>query len=175
LYSDEASLSLTPTITHTYSPCGSTPVITISTEISRRLYMASAISPFGDLLYMVRNNPFDSQAIIEYLEYLMEQLNRKLLIIWDGASIHDSQQLRNWLDKLPQGKIILVQQPRYSPELNADEQVWSYLKNYKLKNQFNQNLKELQKKTVQALEDIKANPQLIIAFFEHPELGFMTI
>lgn len=136
--------------------------------------MASGISPLGDLLYMVRNSPFDSQAIIEFLEYLMEQLNRKLLIIWDGASIHNSQQLRNWLDELPKGKIYLAQQPYYSPELNADEQVWSHLKNYKLKNQCNQNLKELQQKTIQALETMKADPQLIMAFFKHPELGFMT-
>ncbi len=175
MYSDEASLSLTPTITHTYAPCGRTPAIAISTEISKRLYMASAVSPLGDLLYVVRNKPFDSQAIIEYLEYLMEQLDRKLLIIWDGASIHDSQELRNWLHELPQDKIYLVQQPHYSPELNADEQVWSHLKNYKVKNQCNQNLKELHKKTVQALENMKANPELIMAFFKHPDLGFMTI
>ncbi len=51
--------------------------------------MASAISEQGDLAYIVRNKPFDSQAIIEFLNHLMTTLKQKLLIIWDNASVID--------------------------------------------------------------------------------------
>lgn len=134
--------------------------------------MASAISPNGDLLYFLRNKPFDSQAIIEYLTYLMTSLKRKLLIIWDGASIHNSEETRKWLALQEQGAIHLVQQPHYSPELNADEQIWHQLKGVKLKNTCNQNVKELQPKIIEAMEQLKNDKKLIQAFFKHPELGY---
>jgi transposase len=139
--------------------------------------MASCISPKGDLRYMIRNKPFDSAAIIEYLRYLLAEFNQNLIIIWaggvpHGASIHDSKEVRTFLDTLPQGKLFLAQQPHYSPELNADEQVWYHLKNYKLKNTCNQNVNELQPKITKVMDDLKNNTDLIKNFFKHPELGF---
>lgn len=134
--------------------------------------MASAISPDGDLKYVIRSKPFDSKAIIEYLEFLLKEFKRKLLIVWDGASIHDSKEVRSWLGNQENGRIYLVKQPHYSPELNADEQVWNYLKNYKLKNTCNQNVKELQAKIITAMDELKKDNQLIMNFFKHPELGF---
>lgn len=161
-----------PVLTHTYAPVGKTPVITISTEIHARLYMASAISPQGELFYMIRNKPYDSAAIIEYLSYLRATTRKKLLIIWDGASIHYSEELRNWLEKQKKDDFYLVQQPHYSPELNADEQVWHQLKGYRLKNTCNKDVKELQPKIVQAMEKLKDQKELIKAFFTHPDLGY---
>lgn len=175
LYSDEASVSVFPTLTHTYAPVGQTPEITVSTEINARLYMASAVSPDGDLLYMIRNQPFDSKAIIEYLEYLKENLQRKLLVIWDGASIHHSEEIRKWLEKQKEGDFFLVKQPFYSPELNADEQVWQQLKNRRLKNRCNQNVKELQPRIEKAMDEMKKDKALIQSFFRHPKLGYKII
>lgn len=134
--------------------------------------MASAISPQGDLLFMIRNTPFDSKAIIEYLIYLRSTLQQKLLIIWDGASIHSSEEVRKWLTTQNAEDFYLVKQPHYSPELNADEQVWHHLKGYKLKNTCNQNVKELHPKIVKAMEEMKNDKDLIKAFFKNPHLGY---
>ena len=134
--------------------------------------MASAISPDGDLIYMIRNKPFNSEAITEFLELLLKYL-QKVLIIWDNASIHNSKVTRTWLAQASHNeRLFLVQQPKYSPELNADEQVWSYLKTVELKNTCNQNVKELKPKIIQAMEKMKSTPKLIQSFFHHPELGF---
>jgi len=171
-YADEASVCLHPTITTTYAPIGQTPAIAVSTEVTTRLYLASAISEQGDLEYMVRNKPFDSTAIIEFLNQLMTIFTQKLLIIWDGASIHDSQEVRNFLTTLPKDKLHLVKQPFYSPELNADEQVWSYLKNHQLKNTCIQNVKELNVKINLSMNEMKEKTALISNFFKHPKLGF---
>lgn len=172
LYADEASVCLHPTITTTYAPIGQTPSIAVSTEVTTRLYLASAISEQGDLEYMVRNKPFDSTAIIEFLNHLMVIFTQKLLIIWDGASIHDSKEVRNFLTTLPKDKLHLVKQPFYSPELNGDEQVWSYLKNHQLKNTCIQNIKELHHKIDNSMNEMKKKPDLIPSFFKHPKLGF---
>jgi len=103
------------TLTHTYAPKGQTPVITTSTEINLRLYVASAISPAGDLQYMIRKQPFDSEAIISYLEHLQQAFaRRKLLIIRDNASIHDSDKVRTYLSTQKSKRLHLARQPLYS-------------------------------------------------------------
>ena len=121
---------------------------------------------------MIRNQPFDSEAIIAYLEYLHQVFQRKLLIIWDGASIHDSEAVRRYLATKEQNEFHLVQQPYYSPELNADEQVWTYLKHHKLKNTCNPTIKELKTKITDVMEQLKKQPQTISNFFHHPDLGY---
>lgn len=173
LYADEASQSVCPSLSRTYALKGKPPTITISTEISARLYLASAIGANGEMDFMIRNKPFDSAAIIEFLKHLLETFNKKLIIIWDGASIHHSALIKSFLKKLPENQLYLVQQPRYSPELNADEQVWAYLKNYKLKNTCNHNVKELFPKINKALVDMKNDKALIASFFHHPNLSFL--
>jgi transposase len=172
VYSDEASQSVVSVLSHTYAPRGQTPVVTTSTEINLRLYLASAVSAQGELRYRVRNQPYDSEAVIEYLEYLLESFQQKLLIIWDGASIHDSRVVRAYLETKTGGELYLVMQPHYSPELNADEQVWNYLKNHKLKNTCNQTAQELKEKIIQVMDTLQKQSQLIQTFFHHPDLGF---
>lgn len=147
-------------------------MVTTSTEINLRLYLASAVSAQGALCYQVRNQPYDSEAIIDYLEYLLERFHQKLLIIWDGASIHDSKAVRAYLDTKTGGELYLAMQPHYSPELNADEQVWNYLKNHKLKNTCNPTAAQLKEKITEAMDALQKQPQLIQNFFHHPDLGY---
>lgn len=123
------------------------------------------------MLYFIRNKPFDSKAIIEYLDYLQQTL-KKMLIVWDGASIHCSEELKAWLAKQKKNDFYLVQQPHYSPELNADEQVWHQLKSCELKNTCNRNVNELKPKIIQAMEKLKNDKNLIMSFFKHPKLGY---
>jgi transposase len=159
-------------LSRTYAPRGKTPVVTTSTEINLRLYLASVVSEQGELCYQIRHQPYDSEAVIQYLEYLLEHFDRKLLIIWDGASIHDSKVVRKYLDTKTGGELHLVMQPHYSPELNADEQVWNYLKNHKLKNTCNPTAHQLKEKITQVMDSLQQQPHLIQSFFHHPDLGF---
>jgi transposase len=163
-------VSVVSALTHTYAPKGQTPLITTSTEINLRLYLA--ITPAGELRYMIRNQPFDSGAVIEFLEYLLASFPRKLLIVWDGASIHDSKEVRTYLETKNHNELHLVMQPHYSPELNADEQVWNYLKQHKLKNTCNPTIKDLKEKITNVMETLKEQPSLIQNFFHHPQLSY---
>ena len=170
---DEASVSLTSFVGYTYARRGQRPVIEINTEICRRLYLASAISPEGDLIYHVREKPFDGAAIVDFLKQLLTQLSGKLLIIWDNASIHDCEKTRRFLATNKKAKrLLLVKQPTYSPELNADEQVWSQLKCVSLKNTCYRNVKELKPKLIEEMDKLKKNQELIKEFFHHSEVGF---
>ena len=124
-------------------------------------------------MYLLRNRPFNAKAIIEFLNLLLDSFDGKLLIIWDNASIHNCKATRKFLATCEEAaRLWLVHQPKYSPELNADEQVWNYLKSVNLKNTCNRNVKELKPKIIQSMENMKENSQLISQFFHHPDLGF---
>lgn len=73
--------------------------------------MASAISPSGDLIYLIRNKPFNSETITEFLELLLQHL-QKTLIIWNNASIHNSKVTRAWLEQSSYANIINFQFPK---------------------------------------------------------------
>lgn len=135
--------------------------------------MASAISSKGKLIFHARQEPYNSSAIIEFLRLLLERIPRKILIVWDGASVHRSKQLKAFLkDFEPAHRLHLVIQPPYSPQLNADEQVWQRIKNVALKNVCFQNFKELKARVIEEMELLAANAELIKKFFHHPELAF---
>ena len=171
-YADECSITMMPNLTHTYAPCGKRPVITTSTEVSLRIYIASAISVKGHLLWTIQEKPFTAADIIQFLKQIQNSMAQRVMIIWDNASIHKCQEIRQFLANDHKQNYYLIQQPKYSPHLNADEQVWSYLKQRELANNSKRNIKELKPKIHHSLDKIAQNQELICQFFRHPDIGF---
>ena len=98
---------------------------------------------------MIRNKPFNDHATVEFLESPRKDFDRKLLIIWHNASIHNCKSTKSFLENSTDDKKrYLVQKPTYTPELNHDEQVWNYLKEITIENTCNRNIKELKPKRV---------------------------
>lgn len=171
-YADECSITMMPNLTHTYAPCGKRPVITTSTEVSLRVYIASAISVKGHLIWAVQEKPFTAADIIRFLKQIREAIAQRIMVIWDNASIHNCQEVRRFLTEDQEHNYYLIQQPKYSPHLNAGEQVWSYLKQRELANNCKRNVKELKPKIHNSLDKMAQNPKLIRQFFRHPDIGF---
>jgi len=98
--------------------------------------------------------------------------NRKynLSLIWDGAKIHAGKPVKQFLTDNP-GRIQLYRLPAYSPELNACELLWAYLKD-RLANRVFLNLDELYDAVCEELELIKNNRNLIRSFFRHKDVAF---
>ncbi|MBI1240806.1 IS630 family transposase [Chrysosporum ovalisporum Ak1311] len=73
----------------------------------------------------------DSKNTINFLEYLQKQRpGAKLLIIWDGASYHRSQEIQDYLDSLnrelekEQWWITCLRFARNAPQQNTVEDMW---------------------------------------------------
>ncbi|WP_431689514.1 transposase [Hahella sp. NBU794] len=54
--------------------------------------------------------------------------------------------------------------PPYSPELNPDESVWSYMKHQRLR-----------KIALKILRSIKRTPSLIQSLFKHPQFKYIIV
>jgi hypothetical protein len=54
--------------------------------------MAAAVSTEGEMVYQVRDKPFDGTAMTAFLSLLLhscEPQQQKVMVIWDNASIHN--------------------------------------------------------------------------------------
>lgn len=132
------------------------------------------MSEKGDLFYEVREGNFNGKALVRQLKQNFGgRKKQKYSIIWDGASIHKGQALKDYLktDEKKQS-ILLAQIPPYCPELNPVELLWAYLKGTALAGIVAKNLKELKKIVIEKMEEIKKNAKLILSFFEMEKVGF---
>ena len=130
---DEAGFYLLPSVVRTYAPCGQTPILRAPLSYDH-VSAISAITPEGQLLMQMQEAAYQGTDIVQFLGHVMRHIEGKLLILWDGASIHRSQAIKDSLSAGAAKRIHIERLPGYAPDLNPDEGIWSYLKYRELKN-----------------------------------------
>jgi transposase len=94
----------------------------------------SAITPEGQLLMQVQEDAYRGSDVVRFLKHILRHIPGKLLIMWDGATIHRGQAIKDFLSAGGAHRIHLERLPGYAPDLNPDEGIWQYLKHVELKN-----------------------------------------
>ena len=131
------------------------------------------MTPNGRLYVGGQDKAYNSEGVIDFLEYLCRRYRRKdLIVIWDGATIHRSQAIKDFLVR-KKGRLHLVALPGYSPELNPVELLWSQLKR-ELKNRVFLNLADLTEALKELIEQVRSNTELLVSFFHKKEVAFFT-
>ena len=131
LWADESGFYLLPALLRT--PCrgtgqalgasGPDPVIRRKLSYDH-LSAISAISMTGDLYPAVQDHSYKNPDVIGFLEKFLAEIPGKLLVIGDGAPIHRSRAVKEYLGQGTAQRLQLEQLPGYAPELNPDEGVW---------------------------------------------------
>jgi transposase len=171
LFSDECGVYLLPMVRQTWAPKGNSPVLREHCGYEH-LSIAGAISSCGNLVFWCRKSSFKGFECAAFLEYVADCYRKnKLTLIWDGAAIHKSLPVKEFLAEKP-GKIRLEQLPAYSPELNPIELLWAYLKK-KMANHIFLNLDQLYQAICEELNHIKNNRKLIQSFFKKKSVGWL--
>jgi transposase len=88
----------------------------------------------------------ESRSTINFIKYLRSLYpNRQLILIWDGASYHRSEEVKPYLSQLNRGlrritdwKVRCLRIAPYAPDQNPVEDLWLQGKNW-LRKQFSQN------------------------------------
>jgi len=134
----------------------------------------SAISPRGDIYYRLQESSYTGSAVAQFIRDLLGLTSHQLHIIWDGASIHRSQEVKDFLRTENQdGRVQLTLRPAYSPKYNAAEPVWAWLQGGELKNVCCKTLDELTQKVQQAFLKLTDQTEIIRNFFTHSRGGFL--
>lgn len=141
----------------------------------QHLSISAFISEKGELFYEVREGNFNGKAIVRQLKKTFHQQGKsKYTIIWDGASIHTCQDVKDYLkEEEKTQRLHMAKIPSYSPELNPVELVWAYLKQNLMAGIVAKNLTELKQIVIEKMEIIKKDTKLIMSFFRQEKIGFM--
>ena len=164
VFVDESGFYLLPARVRTYAPRGKTPILRVF-ETHDHLSVMSAITTQGWLFTMVRDKSLTGVESVRFLKHLLAQLDRKLLVIWDGSPIHRGKEVKAYLADGATKHIHLEPLPPYAPDLNPDEGVWNQLKYVELRNVCCLDLGHLRHQFDLAVTRLRRKPYLIQSFF----------
>ncbi len=136
--------------------------------------MIGAVTPEGKLYFQMQERAYNSQGIIGFLKHLQRQIPGKLLLLWDGAPIHRSRELTEYLATCEPDRIKIEALPGYAPELNPEEGIWQYLKYKELKNLACEHLPHLKQELRKAIKRLRHKSQIVLACFAHAEGALQT-
>lgn len=166
---DEAGFYLLPAVARTYAPRGQTPVLRAPLSYDH-LSSISAITPDGQLLMQLQEDAYHGSEVVQFLKHVLRHVPGKLLIMWDGASIHRGQAIKDFLSAGGAKRIHLERLPGYAPDLNPDEGIWRYLKHVELKNVICHNQCELRYELRLAAARLRHKRDVIQACIQHAGL-----
>ncbi|EQD55576.1 ISXoo2 transposase [mine drainage metagenome] len=157
LFQDESGVQSRPNVRKTWSRRGKRPVMRVK-ERRDRISISSAVTPDGDLYFMIKEGSMNGDDTIIFLEQLLSEINGFLYMFWDNIMIHRSTGVKAFLGA-HNDRLITRRIPAYSPELNPDEFVWNALKYQELPNFCPTNLDDLKSKVTFTMNRLKSDPQ----------------
>ena len=166
---DESGFYLLPARVRTWSPRGQTPVLRV--PLTRdHLSVIAALTEEGRLLTATRRDrSFDGAGVVAFLRHLLRQVPGRLMVLWDGASIHRGKAVRELLkERSVQRRLRLSRLPSYAPELNPVESVWRYLKRVELANVVCKSLEHLHREFTLALKRLRNRKGILAACWREP-------
>lgn len=166
VFVDESGFYLLPMAVRTYAPCGQTPVLRV--KLTRdHLSAIGGITVEGRIFMQMQDRSYKGPDVVRFLQILLREIAGKILVIWDGASIHRSKVIQTFLAKGGAKRIRIERLPAYAPELNPQEGVWNLLKRVELKNVCCQDLQDLRQKLLRARERLRHRKSALSQCYAH--------
>ena len=134
-----------------------------------KLNLISAVNPDGALFFDIYEESIDGTRVLWFLEQLLEEVEGRLMVIYDNGRIHRSVEVKKFLwEHRPW--LETQRFPPYAPELDPDEQVWSVLKHQRLANGCPKAEEEIRAEVERELRSMQAHPELGASYIRHSEL-----
>ena len=156
---DASGFSPLPFVARTSAPGGQTPVL--RAPLSRdHLSVISGVTADGRLFTHIQAHAFTGETVVDFLRQLVRQIPGKLLVVWDGATIHRCPAVQDFLAPGAAARLHLERLPGYALELNPAEGVWHLLKRKELKHRCCQDLDALRWELGLAIRRLERRRQL---------------
>ena len=167
VFVDESGLSTRPTRVRTWALRGQTPLLHES-------FGWKSLSIIGGLSlrrfhFQIHKGSLRSEQVVDFIRHLQRHLQQRILLIWDGAAIHRSKLVQDYLAST-KGRVRAERLPPYAPELNPVEYLWAHLKSHEIANLITTQAWELGFEATAALRKMRRRPSIIAACFSQAEL-----
>jgi transposase len=168
-WGDETAVQNVPNYARGYAPKGHTPVLKIKAR-KMHINMISAISNQGKLYFMFSQESINQQKLIEFLERLLKDIQRKVYIILDNLKVHHGIIVAEWVEE-HKNHICLFFLPSYSPEYNPDEYLNNDLKQSIGSQRQARTEADLQQNADAFMTSLVEDPKHVQSYFDHPTLA----
>jgi len=160
---DESRLSTRPSRVRTWAPHGQTPVI-------QETFGWKSLSMVGSLALLrfylqIHPGSIKGLQVIEFLQHLQRHVPGRLTVVWDGAPIHRSRLIQNYVASTA-GRVVLERLPTYAPEINPVEHMWGNLKNHHIGNLIATQAWDLSMQATAALRSLRRRRPIIAACYK---------
>lgn len=170
-WGDETAVVNTDVRGRGYQPKGQTPVAYAVGGTRHKLSMISTVTNKGQMRWMVVEDAFNSDKLIEFLRGLIKDASKKVFLILDNLRVHHSKPVKAWLAEHKE-QIEVFYLPSYSPELNPDERLNADLKHAlgsRIQVRTKDKLKQVTKTHMEMLEN---NPERVRSYFDDPRVKY---
>jgi transposase len=90
-------------------------------------YYSAVCLETGEVDYLALEGNSSAATSVAFLAHLRARHPEPLIVIWDNSPAHSGDPLRAYLTT-PDLRLRLVRLPAYSPDFNADEHLWGWIR-----------------------------------------------
>ncbi len=166
VFVDETGFYLLPAVGRTYAPIGRTPLLRETLTRDHRS-LIGALTLDGRIFVQGQDRSLRSTDMVHFLKHLLRHIPGKLLIVWDGASIHYGA-VKEFLRRGAATRVMLVRLPRYAPERTPVEGLWHYVKQVEVLNVCCHTLAERRQEVRKAVARVRQRADVLIGCIRQP-------
>ena len=169
-WGDETAVVNTDVRGRGFAPKGKTPLRFANCR-REKLSMISTVTNQGQTRWMIIDDTFNADRLIDFLKALIQDSNKKVFLILDNLRVHHSKLVKAWVLENKE-KIELFYLPSYSPELNPDERLNADLK-YAIGSKVAVRTKsKLKLATEQHMQMLEQNPERVLSYFGDEKIRY---
>ena len=164
-WGDETALVNTDVRGRSFSPAGKTPVAMAVGGTRQKLSMIASVTNQGKTRWMIIDEAFDAEKLIEFLQALIKDAGKKVFLILDNLRVHHSKLVKAWVTER-EDQIELFYLPSYSPQLNPEERLNADLKQEMGKRVPVRTKSKLRDAANDHMTMLEQNPERVMSYFQ---------
>jgi len=132
-----------------------------------RTNVVATLTNAGELHFLTYDRTLNAARFVEFLEQLLAETSKKIILIVDRRSAHDAALVWDWLED-HEDRIEMYFLPRRSPEMNPEEYLNNDLKGNVHAERLPDTKSELRAQVEAFLEKLRSLPERVMSYFQHP-------
>ena len=170
-WGDETALVNTDVRGRSYAPAGKTPVSYTVGSTRQKLSMIATVTNRGKAHWMIIDEAFNADRLIEFMQGLIKDAGRKVFLILDNLRVHHSKPVKAWVEQ-HKDKIELFYLPSYSPELNPEERLNADLKQTLGSRVPVRTKDKLRAAATEHMQTLEQSPERVKSYFQDPRVKY---
>jgi len=137
----------------------------------QKLSMIATVTNRGKARWMIIDEAFNSDKLIEFLEALIKDAGKKVFLILDNLRVHHCKPVKAWLVQHKE-KMEVFYLPSYSPELNPQERLNADLKQAMGKRVPVRTKAKLRDAANEHMAMLETSPERVMSYFQDPRVKY---